>query len=64
MILDSRVVTKRYGRMFLDALPDCRRVYASGRVESDACSTPAGGVGSIIRDIQTDRKPCDGKNAQ
>ncbi len=35
VILDSRVVTKRYGRMFLDALPDCPRIYASGRVEAD-----------------------------
>jgi REP element-mobilizing transposase RayT len=26
VILDSRVKTKRYGRMFLDALPQCRRV--------------------------------------
>jgi ATP-dependent DNA helicase DinG len=26
VILDSRVKTKRYGRMFLDALPDCRVV--------------------------------------
>jgi ATP-dependent DNA helicase DinG len=25
-ILDSRVVTKRYGRVFLDALPECRVV--------------------------------------
>jgi ATP-dependent DNA helicase DinG len=25
VILDPRVLTKRYGRMFLDALPDCRR---------------------------------------
>ncbi len=26
VILDGRVMTKRYGRVFLDALPDCRRV--------------------------------------
>ena len=26
VILDSRVVTKRYGRLFVDALPGCRRV--------------------------------------
>jgi ATP-dependent DNA helicase DinG len=26
VILDSRVKTKRYGRYFLDALPDCRLV--------------------------------------
>ena len=25
-ILDGRVITKRYGRIFLDALPNCRRV--------------------------------------
>jgi ATP-dependent DNA helicase DinG len=29
VILDSRVVTKRYGRLFLDALPDCKRIFAS-----------------------------------
>jgi ATP-dependent DNA helicase DinG len=29
VILDPRVVTKRYGKMFLDSLPDCRRVMAS-----------------------------------
>lgn len=29
VILDSRVVTKRYGQMFLQALPDCRRVFAT-----------------------------------
>lgn len=29
VILDSRVVTKRYGKAFLNALPDCHRVYAS-----------------------------------
>jgi len=34
VIMDSRVVTKRYGRLFLDALPDCQRVYASGRTDS------------------------------
>jgi ATP-dependent DNA helicase DinG len=26
VILDSRVKTKRYGRMFLEALPECRRI--------------------------------------
>ena len=31
VILDSRVATKRYGRMFIDALPECQRIYASGR---------------------------------
>jgi Rad3-related DNA helicase/REP element-mobilizing transposase RayT len=30
-ILDSRVTTKRYGRMFIDALPPCRRVEVRGR---------------------------------
>jgi ATP-dependent DNA helicase DinG len=25
VILDPRVLTKRYGQMFLDALPECRR---------------------------------------
>jgi ATP-dependent DNA helicase DinG len=25
VLLDSRVKTKRYGKLFLDALPDCRR---------------------------------------
>ena len=36
VILDSRVATKRYGRLFLEALPECRRVMASqqGREES------------------------------
>ncbi|MFI5378218.1 MAG: helicase C-terminal domain-containing protein, partial [Tepidisphaerales bacterium] len=29
-ILDSRVTTKRYGRMFIDALPPCRRVEVRG----------------------------------
>lgn len=29
VILDPRVLTKRYGQMFLDALPDCRR-YVDG----------------------------------
>jgi len=29
-ILDSRVVTKRYGKTFLDALPPCRRVTVGG----------------------------------
>jgi ATP-dependent DNA helicase DinG len=26
VLLDSRVTTKRYGKMFLEALPACRRV--------------------------------------
>jgi ATP-dependent DNA helicase DinG len=33
VILDPRVLSKPYGRMFLDSLPDCRRVVE--RVESD-----------------------------
>ena len=28
VILDSRIKTKRYGRLFLDALPACRSVEA------------------------------------
>jgi ATP-dependent DNA helicase DinG len=31
VLLDSRVSTKRYGRLFLDALPLCRRVVVDGR---------------------------------
>jgi len=30
VILDSRVTTKRYGRLFLDALPGCRRIVVRG----------------------------------
>ncbi len=33
VILDSRVKTKRYGRLFLDALPECRMVEVSGSAE-------------------------------
>jgi ATP-dependent DNA helicase DinG len=29
VILDPRVVTKPYGRVFLDSLPDCRQVTVS-----------------------------------
>jgi ATP-dependent DNA helicase DinG len=29
VILDPRVLTKPYGRTFLDSLPDCRRVRES-----------------------------------
>jgi ATP-dependent DNA helicase DinG len=32
VILDPRVLTKRYGRAFLDALPDCRR-FVNGKCE-------------------------------
>jgi ATP-dependent DNA helicase DinG len=31
VILDSRVVTKRYGRLFIDALPPCRRIVVGER---------------------------------
>jgi ATP-dependent DNA helicase DinG len=34
VILDPRVLSKPYGRMFLDSLPDCRRVVE--RAQSDA----------------------------
>ena len=34
VILDSRVKTKRYGRLFLDALPECRRPDTATRVAS------------------------------
>jgi hypothetical protein len=30
VLLDSRVTTKRYGKLFLDALPGCRRVLVDG----------------------------------
>jgi ATP-dependent DNA helicase DinG len=30
VLLDSRVTAKRYGKWFLDALPDCKRVVLSG----------------------------------
>lgn len=32
VILDPRVMTKPYGKMFLDSLPACKRVIESGRV--------------------------------
>jgi REP element-mobilizing transposase RayT len=35
VLLDSRVTTKRYGKLFLDALPDCRRVVVK-RAAADA----------------------------
>jgi ATP-dependent DNA helicase DinG len=31
VLLDSRVTAKRYGKWFLDALPDCKRVVLSGK---------------------------------
>jgi ATP-dependent DNA helicase DinG len=34
VILDPRVMTKPYGKMFLDSLPECKRVIESGRVEA------------------------------
>jgi ATP-dependent DNA helicase DinG len=30
VLLDSRVKTKRYGKLFLDSLPDCRLVEVGG----------------------------------
>lgn len=38
VICDRRVVTKRYGRAFLDALPSCRRLYASTQDVAKAIS--------------------------
>jgi ATP-dependent DNA helicase DinG len=38
VILDPRVRTKRYGRLFLDSLPDCRRVIE----RADPAERPAG----------------------
>jgi REP element-mobilizing transposase RayT len=35
VLLDSRVSTKRYGKLFLDALPGCKRVIVDGRDERD-----------------------------
>ena len=35
VLFDPRVLTKRYGKLFLDALPDCRR-FVDGVLESDA----------------------------
>jgi Rad3-related DNA helicase/REP element-mobilizing transposase RayT len=35
-ILDPRIVTKRYGKTFLDALPPCRRVIVSAKGEQPA----------------------------
>jgi len=40
-ILDSRVMTKRYGKMFLEALPPCRRVIV-GREQSPRSSIEQG----------------------
>ena len=31
VLLDSRVTSKRYGKLFLDALPQCRRVVVNAR---------------------------------
>ncbi len=36
VILDPRVRTKPYGRLFLESLPDCRRVIESARDEKGA----------------------------
>jgi ATP-dependent DNA helicase DinG len=35
VLLDSRVTTKRYGKLFLDALPGCKRVIVDGRDARD-----------------------------
>ncbi len=35
VILDNRVVTKRYGKLFLDALPDCKRVIVGARDQQE-----------------------------
>jgi REP element-mobilizing transposase RayT len=35
VLLDSRVSTKRYGKLFLDALPGCKRVIVDGRDARD-----------------------------
>jgi ATP-dependent DNA helicase DinG len=40
VILDPRVLTKPYGRAFLDALPDCRR-YVDGISEADTAGSPS-----------------------
>ena len=32
VLFDPRVLTKRYGRMFLEAIPECRR-FVDGRAE-------------------------------
>ena len=33
-ILDPRVVTKPYGKVFLDSLPDCQRVFDGAGTET------------------------------
>jgi REP element-mobilizing transposase RayT len=37
VLLDSRVTTKRYGKLFLDALPACRRVVIKRTMLNDEC---------------------------
>jgi len=39
VILDPRVLTKPYGRTFLDSLPDCRRVHESANAVSERGTT-------------------------
>jgi ATP-dependent DNA helicase DinG len=39
VILDPRVLTKRYGRLFLEALPACRR-YVDGVVVEETDAAP------------------------
>ena len=36
VILDSRVKTKRYGKLFLEALPNCKRVVIEARKRGDS----------------------------
>ena len=42
VILDSRVTTKRYGKLFLNALPDCRRIEPARGTRGDADEPPIG----------------------
>jgi ATP-dependent DNA helicase DinG len=39
VILDPRVRTKPYGKLFLDSLPDCKRVVESAKGASDASNS-------------------------
>ena len=36
-ILDTRVLTKAYGKVFLDSLPECNTIIASARELSEEC---------------------------
>ena len=46
-VLDRRVISKRYGRAFLDSLPDCRLTIGSKRILGD---TAAQWIDSAARD--------------